>query len=54
MAVETAYLCALNRYPTEAEKCHFVERIDSASDRSEAIEDLIWVLVNSSELAWNH
>ena len=54
MAVETAYLCALNRYPSEAEKSHFVERIAGATDRTEAIEDLVWVLLNSSELAWNH
>ncbi|MGI9473458.1 MAG: DUF1549 domain-containing protein [Rubripirellula sp.] len=52
--VETVYLCTLNRYPTENEKQHFVKRLDDAEDQSEAIEDLVWVLLNSSELAWNH
>ena len=53
-AIETAYLCALNRYPSEAETCHFIERLSDSTNRGEAIEDLIWVLLNSSELAWNH
>ncbi len=53
-AVETVYLCALNRYPTEKEQEHFVRRLGEADDRGEVIEDLVWVLLNSSELAWNH
>ncbi|MCG8651851.1 MAG: hypothetical protein MI861_18575, partial [Pirellulales bacterium] len=53
-AVETVYLCALNRYPNEIESRHFVERFKQAENRGEAIEDLLWVLLNSSELAWNH
>ena len=53
-SVETAYLCVLNRYPTDDEKAHFVQRIASADQRDEAIEDLFWVLLNSTEFAWNH
>ena len=53
-AVETIYLCVLNRYPTDDERAKFVERLTSASQRSEAIEDLFWVLLNSTEFAWNH
>lgn len=52
--VETVYLCTLNRYPSDKEREHFVTRLDGAENRSEAIEDLVWVLLNSSELAWNH
>ena len=52
--VQTIYLCTLNRYPTERETSHFVARLLEAEDQSEAIEDLVWVLLNSSELAWNH
>ena len=52
--VETVYLCALNRYPTPAEKQHFVARIECSDNAGEAIEDLLWVLLYSSELAWNH
>ena len=53
-AVETIYLCALNRTPTAEEKEHFVQRLDEADNRNEAIEDLLWILLNSSEFAWNH
>ena len=52
--VELLYLSALNRFPTSSEKKHFVSRIDCSENTDEAIEDLFWVLLNSSELAWNH
>lgn len=53
-AVETLYLCALNRYPSDTEREHFVARISESDNRNEALEDLVWILLNSSELAWNH
>ncbi|QDT13031.1 DUF1549 domain-containing protein [Planctomycetes bacterium K23_9] len=53
-AVDTVYLCVLNRHPTDAEQEHFVHRIEEAKNRASAIEDLFWVLLNSTELAWNH
>ena len=52
--VEIVFLSALNRYPTEVEKERFTERIGEAANREDAVEDLFWVLLNSSELAWNH
>lgn len=53
-AVDSVYLAVLNRYPNEVERTHFVERFTSAENRVAAIEDLFWILLNSSELAWNH
>ncbi len=53
-AIELVYLCALNRYPTAEEKQHFVSRMEEAVNRNDAIEDIFWVLLNSSELATNH
>jgi hypothetical protein len=53
-AVDTIYLCALNRSPTAVEREHFVKRLGEADNRNEAIEDLLWILLNSSEFAWNH
>lgn len=53
-AVELAYLSVLNRYPTERERTHFTSRLSEAERRNEALEDLFWVLMNSSEFAWNH
>lgn len=52
--VDTAYLCVFNRYPSTQEKEHFVLRLAESRDRGKAIEDLMWVLLNSSEFAWNH
>ena len=53
-AVDNFYLCTLNRLPTKDEKVHFVERLTNARNREKAREDIAWVLMNSSELAWNH
>lgn len=51
--VESLYLTNLNRFPTSDEVDHFAKRIGEGK-REHAIEDLVWVLVNSSEFAWNH
>ncbi len=52
-AVETAYLAVLNRQPSQREQETFVARLREGS-REQAIEDMYWVLLNSSELGWNH
>lgn len=54
MVIHSAYLCTLNRYPTEVERERFSQRLRDTDDRGQAIEDLMWVLTNSSELTWNH
>lgn len=55
-AVEAAYLCALCRPPSQRERDHFVKRLQGTrgADRSRAMEDLFWVLLNSTECLWNH
>ncbi|EMI54895.1 DUF1549 domain-containing protein [Rhodopirellula sallentina] len=52
--VESLYLATLNRYPTPRESEHFVGRIEEGNGRKNAIVDIVWVLLNSSEFAWNH
>lgn len=55
--IDNAYLCVLNRYPDQHERAVFQQRLAAASGKSardQLLEDLIWVLVNSSEFAWNH
>ncbi|WP_404310243.1 DUF1549 domain-containing protein [Neorhodopirellula lusitana] len=52
--VESLYLATLNRLPTLTEQEHFTQRIEDAESRKSAIEDIVWVLFNSSEFAWNH
>jgi len=55
-AVETAYLVALSRRPTDAERKHFVRRIGDAQagERNRRLEDLFWTLLNSTEFSWGH
>lgn len=55
-AVETAYLAALSRRPSPDELEHFKERLRDTRRRSrgEAMEDLFWTLLNSTEFSWNH
>ena len=59
--VEVAYLATLTRRPTEAELTHFVARLKDTEGgdgdrrtRQEALEDLYWTLINSTEFSWNH
>jgi len=59
--VEISYLATLTRRPTEAELAHFVARLQDGGDgdgdrrtRQEALEDLYWTLINSTEFSWNH
>ena len=55
-AIETAYLAVLSRRPHEEERLHFASRLEGleGNQRQAAIEDLYWVLLNSSEFSWNH
>jgi hypothetical protein len=54
--VEAAYLAVLTRQPTADESKHFVARLKSKESRNkpQALEDLYWTLVNSTEFSWNH
>jgi hypothetical protein len=54
--VEAAYLAILTRRPNEEELSHFIKRLKDREDRNraQAMEDLYWTLINSTEFAWNH
>ncbi len=53
--VETLYLMALTRRPTEAERTHFTGRVAHTAKgaRRQAAADVAWALVNSTEFSWN-
>jgi hypothetical protein len=55
-AVDAAYISALNRLPTSTERDEFVATIigKNGPNRMRALGDLFWVLLNSTEFAWNH
>ena len=51
--VENTYLAVLNRRPTKEEREVF-EKLLSEEERQQAIGDMYWALLNSTEFAWNH
>ena len=55
-AVEAAYLAVLSRRPDEVESQHFSQRLagKQGAERVQMLEDLYWVLINSTEFSWNH
>lgn len=56
IAVKAIYLSVLNREPSGNELGVFCEKLkQSASDeRANAVEDIYWTLLNSTEFLWNH
>ncbi len=54
--IDQAYLVALARRPTEAEKAPLLEALEEAgdADRREAVEDLFWAILSSREFLFNH
>ncbi|HVJ69003.1 MAG TPA: DUF1549 and DUF1553 domain-containing protein [Caulifigura sp.] len=54
--VEQAYLVALSRKPTEAERKLLLETLDAAAEaeRRETVEDLFWAVLSSREFLFNH
>jgi hypothetical protein len=56
-AIEVAYLALLTRRPTTTEQALFAETLaknKSGNARTHALEDLYWVLLNTTEFSWNH
>jgi hypothetical protein len=55
-AIETAYLAVLTRRPSAEEATHFAARLRDTRGgrRQQALEDLYWNLLNSTEFSWNH
>ncbi len=55
-AVKLVYLTILNRYPTDEEHAEFKAHICNkrGNERSRAVSDLAWAMLNSTEFSWNH
>ncbi|MEZ6055832.1 MAG: DUF1549 domain-containing protein [Planctomycetaceae bacterium] len=48
-AIQEAFMTVLARTPTPAETARYISHIKQAGNRNEALEDIVWVLVNSAE-----
>lgn len=53
-AVETLYLTILSRYPTESERRTVADYVQATTSKREALIDLTWALINSSEFLYRH
>lgn len=52
--VELAFLVALTRRPTPAERDAMLPVLGQASTKGRGMEDLMWALLNGPEFCWNH
>ncbi len=53
--VDELYLALYSRWPSDQEKQIAIESIEAgAGKRQQAVEDLIWALINSAEFVFNH
>jgi len=53
--VDELYLALYSRWPSDEEKQIAIESIESGTaKRQQAVEDLIWALINSAEFVFNH
>jgi len=53
-AVEVLYLAAFARLPTASERQTAQDYVNRQADRRRALEDLMWVLLNTREFLFNH
>ncbi|HTE18761.1 MAG TPA: hypothetical protein VK689_10320, partial [Armatimonadota bacterium] len=52
--VEELFLRALARRPTANELADVLKVIPTAPSRDEALQDVLWALINSKEFMFNH
>jgi len=52
--VETLFLTALARFPKPAERTALEAQVTAAKNRDEALQDVLWALLNSPEFLFNH
>jgi hypothetical protein len=52
--IEELYLTAYSRRPTAAELKRTLEYVGKLDDKKKALEDVLWVIVNSKEFMFNH
>ena len=52
--LETLFLSALARFPKPLERQSFETQVAAAKNREEALQDVLWTLLNSAEFLFNH
>jgi hypothetical protein len=52
--VNTLFINILSRYPTSTELATAVNSLSSASNRSQAVQDLVWTMYNKVDFVFNY
>jgi len=52
--IDDLYLAAFSRLPRSEERNQITEYVASESDQQKALQDVLWVLLNSKEFMFNH
>lgn len=52
--IDEMFLATLSRSPSDAERAELVARLDSATNRHAAAEDILWALLNHQEFLFQH
>src|SRR5262249_28765256 len=52
--IEDLYLAAYSRRPNDAELKRTLEYVSAYDNKQKALEDVLWVIVNSKEFMFNH
>ena len=52
--IEELYLAALSRRPNADERHRIEIFLESEADKQKAVQDVLWVLINSKEFSFNH
>lgn len=52
--IEILFLATLNRFPTPDESQELTQLVDSSSSPPQALADILWALLNSTEFLTNH
>jgi hypothetical protein len=52
--IDELYLSTLSRYPSESERTLMLRVFTDAASRQEAVEDVLWALLNTRSFVYNH
>ena len=52
--IDNLYQVSFSRLPTAKEKARSLDHVNKSDNKQQALEDLLWVILNSKEFMFNH
>lgn len=52
--ISRLYVCAYSRFPNERERTTTVKYVEAQKNKRQALEDVLWTMINSREFLFNH